>query len=285
MSPVLVVGSGGYLGRALLAAATRANRRALPVRREDIDDVGRIARRTGARAIINVAGAATGGRATLDDANVRLVQRLLDAIDRDPLRLVHVGSAAEYGPQPDHLMLDEQTLELPTSDYGASKLRATAAVREAHASGGDAVVCRVFNVAGPELPPSQPLGEFVANIAALPRSGGRLDLLNGATIRDFVTLPFVIRVLFGFADLETRPAEPLVNVCTGVGIRFDELVASLLELSGKRAEIVDACRPLAVMRAVGSPTLLERVLGMRERSLPMTIAAASLVSPEPVAET
>ena len=75
---------------------------------------------------------------------------------RDPARLVHIGSAAEYGPGAIGQPVAETTPPRPLSPYGIAKLAATSS--SASRPGGRRGVAgsrglRVFNALGPDMPP------------------------------------------------------------------------------------------------------------------------------------
>ncbi|MDG4866385.1 NAD-dependent epimerase/dehydratase family protein, partial [Streptomyces sp. T-3] len=76
-------------------------------------------------------------------------------------RLVHLGSAAEYGPTRPHTPVTEETATRPQGPYGATKLAGTTAVTT---SGLDAVVLRVFNPVGPGAPASSLPGRLAAEL-------------------------------------------------------------------------------------------------------------------------
>jgi len=75
----------------------------------------------------------------------------------DPL--VHLGSAAEYGVQPEGVPITESAKPEPVSNYGRSKLAATRKIIAA-TNDGDiaATVLRVFNPIGLRAPADSSLG-------------------------------------------------------------------------------------------------------------------------------
>ena len=67
---------------------------------------------------------------------------------RTPARLVHLGSAAEYGRASRASPVAESAPPRPAGAYGATKLAGTRLVELARTAGLDAVVLRVFNPVG-----------------------------------------------------------------------------------------------------------------------------------------
>ena len=93
------------------------------------------------------------------------------------VRLLHVGSALEYGPVRGHL--HESTTPQPTTDYGRSKLAGTGHVaRCGERDGAAAVVARLFTVFGPGEHPGRLLPSLQAASsifdASSPRSSRRM---------------------------------------------------------------------------------------------------------------
>lgn len=264
MRPLLVVGSSGYLGRRIAAATGLET---IPVRREDIDSIDAIAASTSAFAVINAAGRLNGSDEELAEANTTVVERLLGALHDSRVRLVTLGSAAEYGRAAAAGPVAESTIEQPISSYGQTKLAATQAVRAAARAGQEAVVARVFNVVGTGMPREMPLGEFARTIAGLPQTGGEVVVRNAGTTRDFVAASFVVRAAIALAS---RPfVEPVVNVCGGLGVSYGRVVEEMLALAGKTGAVRDLGLPVDPLSVVGEPTLLAQyglaeVLGASE---------------------
>lgn len=285
-APLVLLGASGYLGRAVVRAMVDDGRELVVVARRDLPRLREIVAACGASTVINAAGRSQGTAEELWAANRDLVARVLTEVPQGA-RVVTIGSAAEYGAGEDD-RLAETAPERPTSDYGRAKAAATALVRDAWAAGTDAVVCRLFNLAGPDLPVSQPLGQFVADVRALaaaatPDAAGdaattsrQVVLHNAATTRDYVPVDVAARAVLAVATAEGRAPHPVVNVCSGVGVRFDELVAALLRRAGVTAGVVDLGRLVPVLRAVGDPTLLADTYGLRSTPTPDDLARCAL---------
>jgi nucleoside-diphosphate-sugar epimerase len=125
------------------------------------------------------------------------------------LRLVHVGSALEYGTAAGDL--DEATPPTPTTLYGQTKLAGTEAVaREAGHRGLAAVTARLFTVYGP----GEHRGRLLPSLLELARSGGTLPLTAGNQRRDFTYVEDVAAGLVRLALASPQPGER-VNLATG----------------------------------------------------------------------
>jgi nucleoside-diphosphate-sugar epimerase len=165
--------------------------------------------------------------------NTDLPRELCDCLAREPTRgwsgtrLVHVGSALEYGDVRGTLV--ESMPEKPTTEYGRSKLAATRYITEAsRVSGLSSAVVRLFTVYGP----GEHEGRLLPSLTRLAREGGRLPLTAGEQRRDFT---YVEDVAEGLLRLATSTASPgtIVNLATGrlISVRtFVETAATVMRI-------------------------------------------------------
>ena len=172
-------------------------------------------------------------------------------------RLVHVGSALEYGVADGDLR--EDSVALPTTVYGRTKHAGTVAVtRIARAKNLRAVTARLFTVFGP--------GEHSGRLfPILVRAAGtKLDipLSEGRQRRDFAFVGDVAAKLMELANVETLPGE-VINLASGtmhpvrdfvcqaadaLGIEKKRLIFGALEVRPEemshRSVVVDRLREL-----------------------------------------
>ncbi|MFE9937911.1 NAD-dependent epimerase/dehydratase family protein [Streptomyces hirsutus] len=251
---ILVLGRTGYLGRHVVAhlrglpdthlpEAGRSSTGAGADLRVDLaaDSPDRLAKtlaEAAPDAVINCAGATGGDAVTLAEVNARgpaaLCAALRQAAPR--ARLVHLGSAAEYGPGEPGTKVTETAATRPLGPYGATKLAGTAAVT---ASGLDAVVLRVGNPVGPGAPPTGLPGR----VAALLREAGAATATAAATgtgtgtgtmlrlgdlsaYRDFVDVRDVARAAV-LAVTAAGPLPAVLNIGGGEAVRVRDLVHML----------------------------------------------------------
>ncbi|MFJ8209799.1 NAD-dependent epimerase/dehydratase family protein [Streptomyces sp. NPDC096033] len=187
-------------------------------------------------AVVNCAGATGGDAVTLAEANARGPAALCAALREaaPAARLVHLGSAAEYGPGTPGTRVTESAATHPVGPYGATKLAGTLAVT---ASGLDGVVLRVGNPVGPGAPPSGLPGR----IAALLREAGPdpdavLRLGDLSAHRDFVDVRDVAHAA-ALAVTAPGPLPPVLNIGAGRAVAVRELVRGLAERAGFRGRI------------------------------------------------
>lgn len=268
---LLVAGGTGWLGRQVIQAARTAGIEAFGVARGEKEGhhvflcdamdggaVDAIVEEIKPEAIVNCVR--TGPE---DPGAVQALRALASAARRRNVRLVHVGSAAEYGEAGPVGRIGEGRRPRPLTAYGRAKAEATAEALAARMQGCDAVVGRVFNLVGPGEGEGTVAGAWAARIA-------RAELVEGAVVevaravRDFLDVRDAARALLVLAFASLR--HPLYNVCSGRGIRTDDLVRRILRTAGVEVRVQAVRRiskgTLGPARSVGSPTRM-RSLGWR----------------------
>ncbi|MFI7383928.1 NAD-dependent epimerase/dehydratase family protein [Streptomyces sp. NPDC049813] len=247
---LLVLGARGFLGRHV-AGRLRAlpGVRVLTGGRHPADDLrvdlatvrpGTLAEligRAAPDAVANCAGAVGGSSLTLVEANSRAPAVLCAALrDAAPAaRLVHLGSAAEYGPTALGERTPEEAPARPVCAYGASKLAGTLAVT---GSGLDAVVLRVTDAVGPGAGPAQLPGRLTAELREALRHGRTDPLRVGglAAHRDYVDVRDVATAV-ALALTAPQPLPPLLNIGSGRAVAVRELAHGLVRASGYRGRV------------------------------------------------
>jgi nucleoside-diphosphate-sugar epimerase len=278
---VVVVGATGWVGRCLVARAeARGLLGAAVSRRGDsvgpwhghtLGDLARLARRSGA-VVVNAAGATQREWTTLYRANVQLVENLARTCNEVGAGLVTLGSAAEYG-APVGPLTTECDLPQPTSPYGRSKLAATEAVLGLRDAGLRATVVRIFNLAGADRPGVDPISDFAREVKSLPPSGGVVHPYDSSLVRDLMGLD---RAADTVLDLCEHVGEaPVVNLCSGQGVRFRDLIEAMAEVRCVPVMVEDSS-PGGIATVVGDPRLLFQLVGVREPQTVRELAAIAM---------
>jgi dTDP-6-deoxy-L-talose 4-dehydrogenase [NAD(P)+] len=259
MADTVVLGGTGFLGRHVCALLADRGRQVLAIARHATDPppgarlatldpvsagpdaLPALLRAERATVVVNAAG----GVWDVDEeqmvaSNVTLVEYLVDAVTRAPgrPRLVHLGSAHEYGAVPYGSLVSERTPPAPATPYGRTKLRGTDTVLRAAARGhADAVVLRVSNVLGPGAPASSLLGAASRDLRAAVATGrpAVLQVTSGQAHRDFVDVRDVADAVARAAD---GSAAGVFNVGGGVAVGIRAVLRRLVDISGAPADIV-----------------------------------------------
>lgn len=246
---LMVIGASGFLGAHVRRRAAAAGAEVVTAGRSGLADSPRhrlidLAEEDPARvaamiaemapdAVVNCAGATTGPPEVLAAANITGVWTLAKAmlLTRRPPRLVHLGSAAEYGRAEPGVPVTEQVTPRPGAIYGATKLAGTRLVELAAAAGLEAVVLRVFNPVGPGAQQASLPGRLTAQLRHASRHGHEVRLGSLDAVRDFVDVRDVADAAFAAATTATLP-HPVLNIGSGRGVPVRALVKQLLAISG-----------------------------------------------------
>ncbi len=155
------------------------------------------------------------------------------SVARCPVRLLHLGSALEYGEVGGDLAEDGP--RHPTTLYGRTKLEGVEALSsKATAESLPVLTARLFTVFGP----GEHAGRLFPSLLGLAREAGGfdLDLTSGKQVRDFAYVEDVARCALDLCDVEAPPGH-IVNLASGVNrtVRdFVLAVAAALEIDRDR---------------------------------------------------
>ncbi len=245
MSRVLVLGATGFLGWHVVTALHTVGHDVVPAPgRRDLDlatdgeALAALVRDVRPAAVVNAAGRVVGSPDDVEADNVATARAVAAACRHapGPLRLVHLGSLAEYGPgsgAPFH----EDGVAAPVTSYGRAKLAATWEIVRAGARGDvDPVVLRVANPVGAGQPVTTLAGSVAAQVREHPGEPVRVGPLTA--VRDVVSARDVGRAV---AAAVAAPRVPVVvNVGSGRGTTMADLVGAILDTARHDAGVVRA---------------------------------------------
>jgi nucleoside-diphosphate-sugar epimerase len=158
--------------------------------------------------------------------------RALSPVGRDSpgARLVHAGSALEYGTTGG--VLSEHSPCRPTTSYGRTKLAgATAALAAGESVGVEVCVARLFTVYGP----GEHEGRLLPSIVRSAKSGEALRLSGGTQRRDFAYVEEAAAALLQLAGAPETIAGT-VNVATGTMHTVREFASIAAVVAGLPAD-------------------------------------------------
>ncbi|WP_328917218.1 MULTISPECIES: NAD-dependent epimerase/dehydratase family protein [unclassified Streptomyces] len=251
MRRILVLGGGGFLGAPVCARLGTGAGGTVLLRGErspghaltadlatvSVDTLARQLTALAPDAVVNCAGVVAGSASELCAVNARGPAVLAEAMAMatPAARLVHLGSAAEYGPAAAGTALSEQAAARPVGVYGASKLAGTLAVT---GSGLDAVVLRVFNPVGAGASRAGLPGRLAAAFRDAPPHG-TVRTGSLAAYRDFVDVTDVAEAV-ALAASAPGPLPPVVNIGSGRATLARTLAAELAEVAGFTGRIEES---------------------------------------------
>ncbi|QLE70781.1 NAD(P)-dependent oxidoreductase [Streptomyces rectiverticillatus] len=284
---IIVLGGTGFLGRhaaehlralpgAQVLAAGRSASADVPVdlASAEVDALAAALRRAAPDAVVNCAGAVGGSPVGLTGVNALgpavLCEALRAAAPR--ARLVHLGSAAEYGPA--DRPLAETDAARPLGLYGAAKLAGTLAVT---GSGLDAAVLRVFNPVGPGAPAASLPGRLAGLLRDAGRDG-RIRVGDLSAHRDFVDARDVADAV-ALAVTAPGPLPPVLNIGSGTARPVRAVADGLIASAGFRGRIDEdgdgSPRSAAVPWQQADTALAAKALGWTPRR-PLATSLADL---------
>ncbi|MFI9308817.1 NAD-dependent epimerase/dehydratase family protein [Streptomyces triculaminicus] len=187
-------------------------------------------------AVVNCVGAVGGDALSLTALNAHGPAVLCEALRRaaPDARLIHLGSAGEYGPADGRRPVGESHPARPLGLYGATKLAGTLAVTS---SGLDAAVLRVFNPVGPGAPAASLPGRLAAELR---KAGpdGRVRTGDLSAHRDFVDARDVAEAI-ALAVTAPRPLPGVLNIASGTARPVRDVATGLLRAAGFGGRVAD----------------------------------------------
>jgi UDP-glucose 4-epimerase len=220
--------------------------------------------------------------------NVGGTVSLMEAIrDVGVRRVVFISSGAVYGNQEEQ-PLNEDAIPNPRSPYAVSKLAAEYYLRTIGRLWKiETVILRVFNAYGPgqHLPPSHP--PVIPNFLRQAYLNGTMVMHNtGLQTRDYIYVDDVVRSMTAAAtapDVDDR----LINIGAGTETSIRELVRLVLEVTGRKPEVVENPHTdPGVSRMCADIKLARQLLGYQPRvsladGLRLTLERDTRLSREP----
>jgi NDP-hexose 4-ketoreductase len=246
---LLILGASGFLGGHVWRQATASGaevvtacraglpgspaHRRLDLSRDDPASVAEMIAAVAPDAIANCAGLTVGGPDVLAAANVTGIYTLVRAmlLAETPGRLVHLGSAAEYGGAEPGVPLNESAPPRPGAPYGVTKLAGTLLVELGRSAGLDAVVLRVFNPVGAGAPEAGLPGRVAAQLRRALAGDAEVRLGPLDAVRDFVDARDVAAAVLA-AAAAPAPPNAVLNIGSGTGVSARTLVKELIAVTG-----------------------------------------------------
>ncbi|AHH95438.1 NAD-dependent epimerase/dehydratase family protein [Kutzneria viridogrisea] len=253
MTRVLLIGANGFLGahvkRALTGAAgtsvVTAGRSAscdfaLDLVTGGVAGVLAALEQAEPDVVVNCAGKVAGPPDVLAEGNITGPANLVGALLTRgcATRLVHLGSAGEYGRVEVGTPITERTRPCPVGVYGVTKLAGTAVVSAGRAAGLDAVVLRVFNPFGPGSPVGSLPGRLATQLRQAIAEGTDVHLGALDDVRDFVDARDVAEAVLAVCQASTVDTGVL-NVASGRATPVRQLVTTLADIAGFTGVVVE----------------------------------------------
>jgi len=230
------------------------------------DSMNRIIERIKPDLVINLSGlihSDDSGR--LYASNVLPVINAIQSLIRNGLSgtgLLVISSASVYGNSGVCPIQEENTVR-PVNVYGASKL---AMEQLLPVLGGDhklrITVARTFNLMGPGLAESLSIPSFIRQLIQIGKQNAdpviRTGNLNPA--RDYIDIRDAVKAYWRIT-LEGKPGE-IYNVGSGKSVKMQEILDSLIALSGIKVSIVTDQTRVRKNEIMNSQADIKKIMGL-----------------------
>lgn len=181
------------------------------------------------------------------------------AAKRRVRRLVHVGSAVEYG-SVEGLISEEASLN-PTAIYGSTKAAGTILVRQrAQALDVPLVVARPFALWGP----GEGMHHLIPQVVSACIRQVPLQLTSCEVLRDYTYVEDMSASILALARMDDVPSGIIVNMGSGEGQLLRDFVRSIAKLlGGEHLMEFDArpSRPTEMRSLIPDITRMREILG------------------------
>lgn len=223
-------------------------------------------------AVINAIGLLSGEPADMHFANTVMPGKLALAIAdwNKNCRLIHIGSAAEYGPPLSNTPLSEDDVCRPSSIYGATKLAGTQSLMTlCRTLGVRFNVLRLFNIVASQNSPKQVLGAYVSKTLSALRDLEHGPVAMGplGAVRDFVSIRDLMDLITQL--LKVPNDSQLVNVCSGKGVAIRDVIHYLHRQLPRPILIQESGTGTSTSNfdyVVGNPVKMLKILRLKQAS-------------------
>ncbi|MBP9663882.1 MAG: NAD(P)-dependent oxidoreductase [Pyrinomonadaceae bacterium] len=253
---ILVTGGTGFIGRYVTSRLVAEGHRPvvtqleLPTEATDLgsdvelvgldlrdkEHVSRLLRDLRPDVVLHLAGVTGHSDADgriCDEVNNRATAHLLDCLTHDTVtKIVILGSAAEYGPQPTPFR--EAMSDDPRSPYATSRSQATRyAMSLASNVRLPVTVIRLFSVFGI----GQPKKMFLPQLIEHAISGREFLMTIGTQLRDFIHVEDCVSAIL-LAASSSEANGKIINVAGGVGHKLSDVARVVWRYSGSDPDLL-----------------------------------------------
>mgnify|MGYP001421905050 CR=1 FL=1 len=154
-------------------------------------------------------------------------------------KIFFISSSEVYGNTSDPKNITEDSPLFPTKFYSASKAASDRlSYSFTQSEKLDILILRPFTHTGPGQGKGFVVPDFASQIAELEKDPNKSELLVGnlEPIRDYLDVRDVVSAYKAVIDKDWTPGESY-NICSGKGVKIDEILETLLKLSDKKLNV------------------------------------------------
>jgi len=253
---ILVLGAGGFIGRALVTALSALGTPVIAVARSPLviprnplvesvqvamaceEDLRNLIARS--RSVVHLATTSTPGTSTARplneiDSNLRLTANLLQALQSRPeVELLYLSSGGSLYTESLDAPARETARVRPRSYHGAAKLAAEAFISAwSEQFGGRATILRPSNVYGPGQPERPGFGIIPAAFGKILRDEELQIWGDGSARRDYIYVDDLVRLCAAVLARPMREGATVVNACSGESTSLNALLDLICAVTGR----------------------------------------------------
>lgn len=246
-----------------------------PIHLSDKNQVARAVKQANPDIIFHLAATYTDAFEESYCVNVLAARNILEVVQRasKPIRVVLIGSAAEYGAvsKQENPIKEERTLK-PLSTYGLTKAWQTQLGIMYFSSGVDVVIARVFNLTGQNLSEKLFVGRLYQQIDEIHR-GERSAIEVGrlSAFRDYISIDDAVIQLLAIA--ESGRAGEVYHVASGKPVAMRDLLSQVLSIHGLDFSLVQEGQGFSSRKGYDVPLIYADVSKTRSLSFDWEINA------------
>jgi len=221
----------------LIREKTHGSRQTIQCDLLDSRKLARILTRVRPSLFFHAAGGSRGTFEELINGNIFTTLTLFRTLSeiKLPMRVVVLGSAAEYGVTNARSSASRTPLR-PETPYAWTKACQTLLAEQVARTGFDVVIARLFNFTGPGVPPRLAVGSFAQKIANAERSGAHpVETGNLNPCRDLIDIRDAVSAIVRIAQKGERGA--VYDVCSGSSLPMRRILDMLLQHARMRLRI------------------------------------------------
>lgn len=301
---VLIVGGAGYIGSHTakyfnaqgveivifdnLSTGHRDFARWGELEEGDLSDISRVREvfsKHDFSTVVHFAACAYVGESVLEPEKyyrnnvVNTINLLMVMKEFDVKNIVFSSSCATYG-QPNHVPINEDTLQFPLNPYGRTKLIVESILKDYQAAYGfNFIALRYFNACGADIDSEigerhEPETHLIPNILASAENNKQLTIFgddyptkDGSCIRDYIHVNDLASAHFrAHKYLISGGSSDCINISSGTGHSIFDVIKETERLLGKKVNfLVESRRPGDPAELVGTNIKAKDILGWESK--------------------
>lgn len=235
---VMLLGGGGFIGRALARRLAHANRDVHILGRHNASQMADLLPLCDT--VIHLASATTPTSSATQPSyeldNLALTLRLLDLMQNQPeMHLIYFSSGGAIYGNPSQLPVSENAAIAPLSNYGAGKAAQESFLQVFRASGHAVTILRPSNAYGPDQNMRGGFG-LIRTLLEHAKNGSVMEIWgDGENVRDYIYIEDLVEACFRIIGLPSDSGT--YNLGSGVGFSINQVRNLVENVAGEKLNV------------------------------------------------